>query len=118
MLPFTIMYELLSPIFMILGWFVIAWCIFDKTINISYAIYLYLVYFVFGIILTTVSFLNKAYMNNDGYAFSDILKCVGVGFVEGIVLRPYLAMISFGAFFKTKKISEKWESPARVKIQS
>lgn len=118
MLPFTIMYELLSPIFMILGWFIIAWCILDKTINVPYAFYLYIVYFLFGIVLTTVSFLNKAYMKNDGYVFSDLMKCVGASFLEGLILRPYLAMISFGAFFKVKKIAEKWESPTRVKIQS
>ena len=68
--------------------------------------------------MTTVSFLNKAYMKNDGYVFSDLMKCVLTSFLEGLILRPYLAMVSFGAFFKVKKIAEKWESPTRVKIQS
>ena len=68
--------------------------------------------------MTTVSFMNKAYMKNDGYIFKDLMKCLWVSFIEGLMLRPYLSIISFGAFFKTKKIAEKWESPTRVNVES
>ncbi len=118
MLPYTIMYELLSPVFMLLGWVVIFWCIFDRTINVPFAIYLYVVYIFFGIILTTVSFLDKAYSNGDTFSVTDVLKCLFVGLIEALFFRPYLAVINFLSFFKFKSIASKWDSPARVKVEA
>lgn len=118
MLPFTIMYEFLCPIFILLGWFVILWTILDQTINVPFVIYLYLIYIFFGIILTTVSFLDKAYMKGDSYSVVDVLKCIFVGIVEVFFFRPYLTIINFLSFFKFKKIASKWDSPSRVKVET
>lgn len=118
MLPYNIIYELLNPVFMLLGDFVILWSIFDKTINVPFVIYLYLAYVFFGIILTTVSFLDKTYMNEDSFTPGDVIKCLLIGIAEAFFLRPYLTIINFLAFFKIKKIALKWDSPARVKVES
>ncbi len=118
MLPFTIMYELLNSVFVLLGWFVIGWAIFDNTINIHFAFYLYFIYFIFGIFLTIVTFLDKAYMKNDMYSVKDVFICIGCSIIESLVLRPYLAVITFLALFKMKKIAKNWKSPVRVKVQS
>lgn len=118
MLPFVIMYELLNSVFMLIGWLVIGWTIIDKTINVPFVIYLYLIYFLFGIILTVVTFLDKAYMKNDTFSFLDVLICIGCSIIEAFVMRPYLAIISFFALFKMRKLSQKWKSPTRIKVQS
>ena len=119
MLPYTIMYELLNPILMIVGWIVILWSAFDKTLNFPFVLYLYLMYVCFGIILTTISFLDKTYMKKDFFSLLDVVKCLLMGVVEAFFFRPYLALVGLVSYFKYKKIAEgAWFSPERVKTKS
>ena len=118
MLPYTILYELLNPVFMLLGWIVILWSLLDQTLVVPIAIYLYLIYIVFGIILSMIAFLNKIYMKGDSFTIVDVCKCLFTGLVEALFLKPYLSIVNFLAFFKLKKIASKWESPSRIKVDA
>lgn len=118
MLPYNIMYELLNPIIMTLGWFVIAWSFFNHTLNVPYAITVFLIYFLFGIILSLVQFWDKIYMENDSVNLKKMIIAFYTTIIDLLFFRQFISIISIQALFKMKKLSKKWESPKRVVVNS
>lgn len=118
MIPYMMFYELYCPFFIILGWFVIIASTLLKLINVPYVIYVFLLYVLLGTLLTITMFIDKIFMKNDYFSALDVVKSLGVALADAFFFRPYLFFIEFIAFFKYKKISSSWSSPARVKVIS
>lgn len=118
MFPYVIWYELLNPFIMLLGWFVIGWTFFDQSINFPYVAYIYIIYFVFGILISLVPFWDKIYMDNDSISPKKMMIALYVAIVDCLFFRIYLSFISFLALFKMKTLRKKWESPKRVVVKS
>lgn len=118
MLPYMILYELLNPFLMLLGWIVIGWTFYDHTINFPYVLYVYIAYIIFGIFMSVISYLDKIYMKRDYTGAKNILLSFGISVVDSLFFRQFLSCVSFFAFFKVKKIAKSWVSPARVVVKS
>ena len=118
MLPYVFAFELLNPFLMIWGWFVIAWTAFDKSINFPYVLYIFIMYFVFGIILSLVSFLDDIYTKHSTFSVKKLITAFYTAVIDTLFFRLYLSIISFLAIFKMRKLSKRWESPKRVVVDS
>lgn len=118
MLPYVILYELLSPFITLLGLFIILFCLWDKTLNTPYFLYLYLLYALYGILITMVSYLDNIYMKSDSITITDIVKSFFTVLLDTFFFRLYLSIVELFAFVKIKKVASKWVSPDRVKVHS
>lgn len=118
MMPYYIIYELLNPFFMLVGWFAIGWTVFDDSINFPYVLYVALLYFGFGVLLTMVSYCDKIYMKKEKVNVKQLLYAFFVSIVDSLFFRLYLSFVSIISVFKIKKILKKWESPARTVVNS
>lgn len=118
MFPYVIAYELLNPFFLLIGWFVIIWTLLDNTIGYPFVMYVYILYLIFGIMLSMLSFFDKIYMKLDGISLKKVLVALYTSVVDALFFRMYISLISFFAIFKMKKLKGKWESPTRVVVES
>lgn len=116
-IPFFIFYELLCPIFILLGWLSIVLSCWLKVINIQFAILVFGAYILLGTVMTVTAYLDKMYMKNDGYSFKDILLAIEGSLLDAVFFRPFLFVIEFFGYFKYKKIQGRWVSPKRVAMQ-
>jgi hypothetical protein len=48
----------------------------------------------------------------------DILRGIGIAFLDALIFRPYLFIIEFLAFFQYRKIASSWVSPKRRQMQA
>ncbi len=117
MFPYMIMYELLSPIFMVLGLISVALSIFlfgAPPIPMAMA---FLLYVFFGLLLTAITYVDNRYCPQEKLTLKEFVKVVLNYFLDAFFFRPYIALVNFTAFFKYKKITtSKWVSPERVKV--
>lgn len=117
-MPYSILYELYCPFFILLGWFVIIASVVLGLINLSYAVYVYCLYVIFGVLLTMIAFGNKIFLKNDHSSAFDTWRAVGLSLIDALFFRPYLFVIEFFAFFKYGKLKKGWVSPARTAFKS
>lgn len=117
-MPYSVFYELYCPFFILLGWFVIIASTVLHLINPVYALYVFVLYVIFGVLLSMVAFGNKELLVHDITSKSDTWKAIGLAFLDALFFRPYLFIIEFFAFFKYKKLKKSWVSPARTSFKS
>ena len=118
MIPYTIIYELLNPQIVLLGWFVIAWTIFDSTINLPYVLYIYIMYFFFGMLMSLMAYIDKMYMKKDNISFKKVVQAFFTALIDALFFRMFVSIVSFFAIFKLKKLKKKWSSPRRIVVKS
>ncbi len=117
MFPYMILYELLSPIFMVLGCLSVALSIGLGGVSLTNLGAVYLLYIFFGLLLTTISYLDNRYCPDSRLTVAELLKAFFYGLADALFFRPYIALINFTAFFKYRKIvNSGWVSPERVKV--
>lgn len=116
-LPYVLLYELYCPFFILLGWFVIGASWLLHLINIPFVLFTALLYLLFGVLLTMISYVDKLYMKKDTFTGMDILRGIGIAFLDALIFRPYLFIIEFLAFFQYRKIASSWVSPKRRQMQ-
>ena len=117
-LPIQIFYELLAPTVMILGWIAIIFSILLENVNFPFVLFVYLIYVMFSILLTMLSYVGNNYRKHESVHMIDLFRILGWGFYEAFVYRVYLTLVEFFVVFRYKKIASKWESPARVDIKA
>ncbi len=118
MLPYMIIYELLAPAFVLLGIVVIAGGLILGVLNVPFVICLNVLYFLFGIIFSMVSYLDNIYTKTNFVTGKDICKGLLVCFLDVLFFRPYLMCVGFKSYFSSKKVAGKWVSPNRVKVET
>lgn len=118
MFPYIIMYELMMPFFTLLGVFVMGWTYYDKSINLPYAITITVMYFLFCVFLSYISFMTKEFVYGEELDKKKMYRMIFVSLVDSLFFRMYLSFVSFLALFKMKKLAGKWESPQRVVVQT
>lgn len=118
MFPYIIFYEMLNPLFMLLGWFVMIWTILDNTINFPYVIYVFILYFIFGVFLSISNFWDKIYMKRDTISLKKMWIAFYTAIIDSLFFRLYISVLSILALFKLKSIGKKWESPKRVVVNT
>ncbi|MBQ5430277.1 MAG: glycosyltransferase family 2 protein [Lachnospiraceae bacterium] len=117
MIPFMIFFELFASFFIIIGWLNILLSIMTHQINLPYVLYVMAAYMMLGIVMTVTVFIDKMNMRHDFFSGLDIVKAFGIAFLDSVLIRPWLFLVEFSAFFKYSRLKGRWESPKRVKVK-
>lgn len=118
MLPYQIAYELLAPTVMIMGWLAIAFSLIVEDFNFPFVISVYLVYVLFSVMLTTLSFVGNCYRKREKITALTIIKVVGLGLYEAFIYRNYVTVVQFFTQFRLKRTARSWVSPRRVAVNA
>ena len=113
-LPYSLIYELLAPVFIFIGLLVIGLSIYLKVINFKAFMTLSLIYLLFGVILTMTNYLNRVYLSYDKLHKIDIIKVIYLTIFDFLVIRLYLAVINMISYFKLNQTKKGWISPTRI----
>ncbi len=113
---YFLIYELLSPFIEIFGVFtmVLAFCV--DLINVPFMILFFLIYAVFGSILSLTAFFSRMYTSNLKVTFSDALKASLLCIFEITCLRFVMAWVRATAFIGYRKKKLQWGRIERKKI--
>lgn len=115
---YFLIYELFSPFIEIIGIMFTILSFFVGLINIKYMILFYLLYALFGTLLSVASFFARIYVNNTKVNFCDFIKVLILCFLEITVLRFYLSMVRMFSFFAYKKRKNNWGTIKRYKMNN
>ena len=115
---YFLIYELFSPFIEIIGIIFTILSFFVGLINIKYMIFFYLLYALFGTLLSVASFFARIYVNNTKVNFCDFIKVLILCFLEITVLRFYLSMVRMFSFFAYKKRKNNWGTIKRYKMNN
>ena len=113
---YYLLYELLSPVIELVGIFVtiLAYCF--GLLNLKYMLILFLVYALFGSMLTIISFLARNFLSDIRVRKRDVIKAFLLCIPENILIRFVLAWTRLLSilFYRGKKT--KWGSIKRYAI--
>lgn len=113
---YFLIYELLSPFIELVGiLFTIVFYI-SGLVNIKYMLYFFLLYAIFGGLLSITSFFARIYVNNTKVSIKDLLKVFFLCIVEITALRFYLSVIRILSFIGYKKKKNNWGSIKRYRL--
>lgn len=113
---YFLMYELLSPFIEIFGVFTMALAFAVDLINVPFMILFFLIYAVFGGVLSLSAFFARMYTADLKISFGDAMKAIVLCFFEVTFLRFILAWVRATAFFGYKKKKLQWGRIERKKI--
>lgn len=113
---YYLFYELLSPVIELLGLLVtlLAYCC--NLLSLRYMLILFLVYSVFGAMLTVISFVTRNYLSSIRVRGVDILKAFLLCIPEIVLIRFVLAWTRIVAIFFWRGKKTKWGEIKRKKI--
>lgn len=114
---YYLFYELLSPMIELVGIFAtLLACAFDL-LNIKYMVLFFLVYALFGSMLTVISFITRNFLSDTRCDFKDILKAFLLCLPENILLRFLMAWTRLFAILFYRRKQTKWGQIQRNKIE-
>lgn len=113
---YFLIYELLSPFIEIFGVLTIAIAFAVNLINVPFMIIFFLIYAIFGSVLSLTAFFSRMYTSNLKVTFKDALKACFLCLFEITCLRFVLAWVRATAFFGYKKKKLQWGRIERKKI--
>lgn len=113
---YYLIYELFSPVIELVGICITFLAYLFGLLNLSYMLILFLVYAVFGSLLTVISYLARNYLSDTHLSLGDVIKAFLLCIPENIGLRFIMAWTRLTAifFYKGKKTS--WGQIKRYKI--
>lgn len=113
---YFLIYELLSPFIEIFGVFTMVLAFAVDLINVPFMILFFLIYAVFGSILSLTAFFSRMYTSNLKVTFKDAAKACFLCLFEITCLRFVLAWVRATAFIGYKKKKMQWGRIERKKI--
>lgn len=113
---YFLIYELLSPFIEIFGvlTMILAWAI--DLLNVRFMALFFLIYAVFGAILSLSAFFSRIYTTDMKLSLGDSVKAVLLCFIELTCLRFVLAWVRSTAFIGYRKKKLNWGKIERKKI--
>ncbi|HPF20038.1 MAG TPA: glycosyltransferase [Syntrophomonas sp.] len=113
---YFLVYELASPFIELFGIITIVLAFLVELINVKFMIMFFLIYVIFGVILTTTAFINRIYTQNQTLYLTDIIKATGLCVIEISVLRFIMAWVRITAFIGYNRRKTDWGKIERQKI--
>jgi len=113
---YFLFYELLSPYIELFGLITVASAFALNLINLSFMIWFFAVYAVFGAVLTMTAFFARIYTQNAKLSFSDVVKALLLCLLENIGLRLLIAFVRMTAFIGYRKNKMQWGKITRSKL--
>lgn len=115
---YYLFYELLSPIIELLGIIITILACAFSLMSPKYMFLFFLIYALFGSILTIISFVTRNFLSDTRTCFRDIVKAFLLCFPENIFLRFIMAWTRLFAIFSYRsKRQTKWGHIQRYKIE-
>lgn len=113
---YFLFYELLSPLIEGLGVFSVIMAWYLELLNVPFMVLFFLIYAVFGAILSLTAFIAKNQTLNEEITFRDLIKAVLLCFVEVVFLRFVLVWVRLAAIFTYRKQKNSWGKIKREKM--
>ena len=113
---YYLLYELFSPIIELFGIIITVIAYMFGLLNPTYMLILFLVYAVFGSLLTVISYLARNFLSDTHLSFGDVIKAFLLCIPENIGLRFIMAWTRLMAIFSFKKKKASWGQIKRYKI--
>ncbi len=113
---YFLIYELLSPFIEIFGVLTMLLAFFMDLINVPFMVLFFMIYAVFGSVLSLTAFFSRIYTSDLRVTFSDAVKACLLCVFEITFLRFVLAWVRATAFFGYRKRKLQWGRIERKKI--
>lgn len=112
---YYLLYELLSPVFQVVGWAAMAVSAMLGILNWDFMIRFYLMYTMYNAVLTITIFFQRIYTLNLKMSVIDVVKAVIICVLENVFFRLFLEVVRATAFIGYGKRKKQWGSIKRVK---
>lgn len=112
---YYLLYELFSPFIELIGWITMFASVYVGILNLPFMIGFYLMYAVYGAILTITAFFQRIYTQNLHIKLSDVIKAIIICLVENVFFRFVLDFVRATAFIGYWKKKNQWGKIKRVK---
>lgn len=112
---YYLLYELLSPVFEVLGLISILMAWWLGALNVGFMIRFFLFYAIYGAVLTMTAFFQRIYTQNLKIKGADILKACLMCVVENVFFRFLLDFVRATAFIGYRKRKNQWGQIKRQK---
>lgn len=110
-------YELISPYIEVFGVISMLIAMMFHLINVPFMITFFVVYALFGGIMSLTAFFSRVHAMSIILSFGDIVKAIALCMIENVGLRFILAYTRLTAFFGYKKNKLQWGTISRTKIK-
>lgn len=114
---YYLFYEMLSPFIELLGIVITIVAYLIGVLDFNVMIALFLVYAVFGAMLTVISFVSRNFLSAQRVKFGDIIKAFLLCIPENIFIRIIMAFTRMVAPLYMRGSKTKWGEIKRVKIR-
>lgn len=113
---YYLFYELLSPIIELAGMTLSVLAYTFHLLDLRYMLLFFLVYALFGSMLTVISFITRNFLSDHQVCFSDIIKAFLLCIPENAVIRFIMAWTRIIAMLTYRGNNASWGKIQRVKI--
>lgn len=113
---YYLLYELLSPFIELFGLATIAVAYLVELINVPFMILFFLIYAIYGSVLTITAFFTRIYTQNIKLSVLDVCKAIYLCIAESIFFRFVQAFTRMTAFWGYRKRKNQWGQIQRQKI--
>ena len=114
---YYLVYELLSPFIELFGLLTIILAYAVNLINVPFMILFFLIYALYGAVLTITAFFARIYTQNIRLSVLDVLKSIYLCLAESVFFRFIQAFTRMTAFIGYRKKKNVWGQIQRQKIQ-
>lgn len=112
---YYLLYELLSPVFQVVGWIAMVASAALGILNWNFMIQFYLMYTMYNAVLTITIFFQRIYTMGLKMSILDVVKAVIVCVLENVFFRLFLDAVRATAFIGYGKRKKQWGRIKRVK---
>lgn len=114
---YYLVYELLSPFIELFGLLTIILAYAVNLINVPFMLLFFLIYALYGAVLTITAFFARIYTQNIRLSVLDVLKSIYLCLAESVFFRFIQAFTRMTAFIGYRKKKNVWGQIQRQKIQ-
>lgn len=112
---YYLLFELLSPVVEVFGLLTMVLALSFGLLNVPFMIKFFLLYSVYGAILTMTAFFQRIYTQGLKISVSDTFKAILMCLLEGIFFRYIISFVRVTAFIGYKRKKKEWGSIKRTK---
>lgn len=116
--PHFLFYEFLSPYIEVLGILMVLLSIAMDMLNLRYTVLLFVVYAVYGALLSITAFFSRIHTIDLNVSLRDLGKALLLCLFEIFFLRLYLTMVRVTAFIGYKKNRLNWDKLERQELNT
>lgn len=114
---YYLLFELLSPFIEVIGIIVTVVAMYFGLLNVPFMIIFYILYTIFGCVMTLTTFFARVYLADNKLSFLDICKSFFLCTFEIAILRFILMISRLTTYFGYKKKRMKWDKLDRTEIK-